>query len=188
MCCCARSAKRRSMRQSIARFRTALARAVRPLRRGGPDLPGDLRRPPPPRHGALGAAVPPAMETLPDYLPGAILQPRPSGRGGAGRPPGDDRRPLRRPPSASAARRRTAVPRRCRRTSSISTARSGTRCWRCARCCNSRPFGQPEARPAWTPAAAPGLIFTQSGATAAQFVRRNCRRRCRRWHEEAAAR
>ena len=62
-----------------------LARAVRRGRRRGPDLPVDLRRPPPSRHGALGAAVPRADGDPARLSARRLGQPGPPGRGRADR-------------------------------------------------------------------------------------------------------
>ncbi len=103
----------------------SLARAVRPGRRQRSALPIRLRRPPLPRHRALGAAVPRGDGNPARLRTGRLGQPRPPSRGGAGSPPGDDRRPRGGPPHPAQGRR-SALPTAPRRRASISTATIGT--------------------------------------------------------------
>ncbi len=113
---------------SVTRFREGWRELFGPAAAQDPIYASDLRRPPPSRHGALGAAVP-HHDGEPARLPaGRGRQPRQSVGRRAGRAAGDDRGPFRR---AQARRRATARCRtgRCRRTGCTWTGPSGTRCW-----------------------------------------------------------
>ena len=150
---------------SVARFRTGWRELFGQAAGERPDLSVGLRGAAPSRHGALGAAVPPGHGDAARLSARRFVQPGPPGRGRAGGPAGNDRRPLRGPPRA-AARGRGAVPAVAAGRGCISTAPAGMRCWPACRCSASGRSPGRRGRPASMAAAVRGRCSPRPGRRA----------------------